>query len=158
MVRNNRGWARLIEIALAAAMVFSYMIFLQNIYISDVSSTSGWDTARLKQFGESALITYDQQDADNDYKSDLRWDVLNNNQANLVVTLEQLLPANVGFALYAFDGLGDLNFIGGDTMPPYKDKASVTYLMAGGYNGNFCPLDGNPNSSCALELVLWFKQ
>jgi hypothetical protein len=157
MVRNNRGWARLIEIALAAAMVFSYMIFLQNIYIADVSSTSGWDTARLKQFGESALITYDQQDSNNDQRSDLRTDLAGGYDVD--ATFKQLLPANVGYYLYIFDENGNLNPHAGDLpIPPYKDKASVTYIMAGGYDGEFCTLSGSPDSPCALEMVLWFKQ
>jgi hypothetical protein len=156
-MRNRKGWVRLIEILLAAALVFVFITFIQTSQLSQYSEKPKWDAANLKTLGEDAIRTLDLKDdlGGGNGKSDLRDYIVPGGNLNPVKTeLDNLLPPNVGYAIYllnssyvAYSSAGTLSH------PAQKEKVSVSYVVAGDGTNPCIPGSG----SCIVKLVLWYK-
>ena len=158
--RNRKAWIRLVEIVLAAALVFGCVTYLQHIQISDVQKPE-WDTAILKTYGEDALRSFDLKDEDLDYRSDLRWwieySIDNGDWSGIESKISGTLQQNIAYALYFYNPTTSAwEFKGGVSESQVSDeidKVAVWYVIAGDY-GEFC--DEDAEEACALKLILWF--
>ena len=101
VLKNNRGFLRLIEMALAATLIIAFLIFIQQMQSSILSSPSSSDTAVLRSIGEGALRSLDLRDNDSDGQSDLRQRLNCNGDRWDKIETDMLffLPPNVGFIL-----------------------------------------------------------
>ncbi|MFH1450975.1 MAG: hypothetical protein ABIF92_03265 [archaeon] len=156
-VRNRKGWLRIIEIALAATLVFSFMMFITRFEAGARVSRPETDRYMLQQLGEDALLSYDVMDSDSDHVTDLREEIFAGNWENIGEFLNGTLDSNVGYALYyypsnASHSRDDVQFKTGWTVPPInRDIASVLYIIAGD-DGDLCTGQG----ACALKLEVWY--
>jgi len=155
--RNNKGWLRIIEIALAATLVFSFFMFINKFEGGFRSSRPETDKYLLQQLGEDALRSYDLVDANGNDVSDLRWEILTNDWTDIGEQLNTSLGRGVGYALYFYNSTAgytsdQIRFVTGSTAKPInRDVASVYYIIAGD-DALFC----SAPSACALKLDLWY--
>jgi len=153
--KNKKGFLRIIEIAFASALVFTFLVFLSEFKSNSPTEEPRFDNVILKTLGEDSLRSYDLKDSNSDGLSDLRDNVFTGSWGAIGSDLNDTLPLNIGFTLYQFDrstltfrtGISEVN------MPTSKDLVSVNYILAG-HNGSECS-NGLP---CSLNLVLWFTQ
>ena len=154
-IRNNKGWLRILEIVLAGALLFSFLIFISQIQTSSVSVHSNWGNAVLKNYAQDTFRTLDYKDANSDYLSDLRELVIIGDWSEINNEVNGLLPPNVGYTLYQYSTGALIYRCGTSPSSIPKDRNLITtyYLISGEY-GQYCL----NNQQCALVLVLWFKQ
>jgi len=151
MMRNRKGWLRIIEIALAATLVFSFMLFINTFETSSQASRPVTDKYLLEQLGEDALRSYDLADANSDDVSDLRFEVLGRDWDDVGEHLNMTLGSSVAYSLY-FQTPAQVSFATGQTIRPLKrDVATVYYIISGG-EGKYCA----GANACALKLDLWY--
>ena len=153
---NNKGWLRIIEIALAATLVFSFFLFINNFESKSKSSRPETDRYLLHQIGEDALRSYDLVDSDSDDFTDLRTAINTSNWAGIGAYLNSTLGSGIGYSLYFYNAndtypAGDPKFKTGAIVQPLnRDIVSVYYIVAGD-GGISC----SDSSACALKLELW---
>ena len=154
--RNKKGWLRIIEIALAATLVFAFFIFVNNFEGKSRSSRPETDRYTLSQIGEDAIRSYDLLDANGDSVSDLRTEVLTSDWATISTQLNTTLGENIGYMLYFYNDTGgysqeNVQFVSGARKTPVnRDIVSVYYIISGG-DGSYC----SSSTACALKLDLW---
>jgi len=158
VLKNNRGFLRLIEMALAATLIIAFLIFIQQMQSSILSSPSSSDTAVLRSIGEGALRSLDLRDNDSDGQSDLRQRLNCNGGRWDKIETDMLffLPPNVGFILSSVDETGAFSYKGGasaGTEPKKGEAVAVTYVVAGEY-GNY----SDTRKPCNIRLLLWFNK
>ncbi|MFH1424960.1 MAG: hypothetical protein ABIG20_04810 [archaeon] len=153
-IRNNKGWIRLVEVALASALVFGYITYLQGTMLVEDPEPE-WDSAKLKSYGEDAFKSLDLSDVLGDYKTDLRERLLEGTWVTLGDDLDRILPENVAYALYFYSNttaLWELKAgIDDSQVSAGKDKVVVLYVVAGD-RGEYCEGEG----ACVLKMVLWY--
>lgn len=155
--RNRKGWLRIIEIALAATLVFSFFMFISKFEGGFRSSRPETDKYMLQQLGEDTLLSYDLVDANGNDVSDLRWEILTNDWADIGERLNTSLGSEISYGLYFYNSTAgytsdQIRFVAGSTLKPInRDVASVYYIIAGD-DSRFC----SPPSACALKLDLWY--
>ncbi len=159
-LHNRKGYVRLIEVSLAAALVFGFLIFAQQTQPSLTKGPQNYDQVVLKTLGEDALRSLDLRDKDKNHRSDLRDNLLSgtsciNDWPTLSQEFSAMLPQNVGFSLFLVDSAGTSVYEGGTTaatQPTQRELITVNYIVAGDY-GSYC----NVWVPCNVKLVLWFK-
>jgi len=149
--KNNRGWLRILEIALAATLVFSFMIFINNFEGSSRSSRPETDEYLLRQLGEDSLRSYDLVDADNDAVTDLRFEVLTGDWEDIGEHLNNTLESSIGYSLYFYTKDSTVFKTGWTAVPINRDITTVYYIIAGD-EAKHC----SSGSACALKLDLWY--
>lgn len=158
VMRNNKGFLRLIEMALAATLILAFILFLQETQSSSLRNPPNYDPAVLKTLGQDVLRSLDLRDNDTNGLSDLRQN-LSCSSARWDTTyffIAERLPPNVGFTLYSVDDMGVSTFKGGipEGLQPIKtERVAVNYIVAG-EEGNY----SNIGKPCSIKLVLWFVQ
>jgi len=150
-LRNNKAWLRIIEIALAATLVFSFMIFINNFEGASRPQRPETDKYILQQLGEDALLSYDLMDSNNDYVTDLREEVLASDWADIGTQLNSTFGSSIGYSLYFYTGNQVSFATGHSTEPINRDIVSVHYLVAGD-DGQYC----TSGKACALKLDMWY--
>ncbi len=159
-IKNTKGYIRLIEVSLAAALVFGFLIFVQQTQSSLSRGAQSYDPIVLKTLGEDAIRSLDLRDSDRNFRSDLR-DNLRfgtsciNNWPQLTNDIAAELPENVGFSVFLVDSNGNSIFQGGvatAAQPTQREIVTVNYIVAGDY-GSYC----NLWAPCNVKLSLWFK-
>jgi len=159
-VNNRKGYLRLIEVSLAAALVFGFLIFIQQAQSSLTKGSQSYDQVVLKTLGEDAIRSLDLRDSDKNFRSDLR-DNLRfgvsciNNWPKLEQDIFTMLPQNVGFSLFLVDANGNSIYQGGTqtgAQPTQREIVTINYIVVGDY-GTYC----NVWTPCNLKLALWFK-
>jgi len=158
IINNNRGFLRLIEMALAATLIIAFIIFMQQMQSSLLSNPPSSDTAVLRSIGQDALRSLDLRDNDTNGTSDLRAR-LNCNEARwgkIETDMISILPPNVAFILSSVDETGAFSYKGGapaGTEPKRGEAVAVTYVVAGDY-GNY----SDTRKPCTIRLLLWFNK
>ncbi len=158
ILSNNRGFLRLIEMALAATLIIAFLIFIQQTQSSLISNPPSSDAVVLKSIGESSLRSLDLRDNNTNGRSDLR-ERLNCNEDKWVkieTDMLSTLPPNVGFILSSVDETGAFSYKGGasaGTEPKKGEAVAVTYVVAGEY-GNY----SDTRKPCNIRLLLWFNR
>jgi|GEM_PF-5080684 len=152
-MRNRKGWVRLIEILLAAVLVFVFFAFIQNAQLSQYSEPPKWDAATLKTMGEDTLRTMDLRDDLNpNNQSDLRDCIVFGGVPSWCSNgIKGSLPNNIGYALFQLDTFFAEAQIAGSGLPQARETVSAHYIIAGA-QGEPCATDG----PCAVKLVLWY--
>ena len=156
-IRNRKGYMRLIEVSLAAVLIFGFLIFVQQGHSPFVKSAQDYDAVILKTLGQGAIRSLDLRDNDKNFTSDLRDLVLSGNWAVLEREIGAALPQNTGFTLYTVGVDGSSTYRAGvatGAQPTSKEIVTVSYIVAG-TNGNYCTAVWN---ECGIKLALWFKQ
>ncbi|HIK02766.1 TPA: hypothetical protein H1012_02885 [archaeon] len=157
VIRNNRGFLRLIEMALAATLIIAFILFIQGRQSFSLQDPPNYDAVALKTIGQDVLRSLDLRDNDTNGQSDLR-QVLNCNDTRagrLESDIQLRLPPNVGFTLY-FANETNTSYRGGypeSSAPLRTDVVAVNYITAGEY-GNY----SNYDKPCQIKLALWFTQ
>ncbi len=154
-MRNTKGWLRILEIVLAGALIFSFLIFISQTQTSSMPSHPKWSTAILKNYAQDIFRTLDYKDVNSDYLSDLRELVVIGDWPEVNNEIQGILPSNVGYTLYQYSK-GNLVYRCGTSpadIPGNKELVTTYYILSGEY-GQYCL----NNQQCALVLVLWFKQ
>lgn len=156
-VRNRKAWLRIIEIALAATLVFSFTIFLTRFEGGAKISGASSEKYQLGQLGQDALRAYDLVDSDSDHVTDLRWEILTADWASIGTYLNETLGRQVGYSLYFYPATGgysrgNVQFKTGRSVSPASREISSVYYIIAGDEGRFCSA---PNA-CALKLDLWY--
>ncbi|HIJ98414.1 TPA: hypothetical protein H1005_00530 [archaeon] len=159
-ITNRKGYIRLIEVSLAAALVFGFLIFVQQTQSSLLRGSQSYDPIVLKTLGEDIIRSLDLRDSDRNFRSDLR-DYLRfgtsciNNWPQLTQEITAALPENVGFSVFLVDSSGNSLYQGGvatGAQPTQREIVTINYIVAGDY-GSYC----NIWSPCNVKLSLWFK-
>ena len=156
-IQNRKGYIRLLEVSLAAVLIFGFLIFVQQGHSPFAKSAQNYDAVVLKTLGQDALRSLDLRDNDKNFTSDLRDLVLSGNWAGLERDIVAALPQDIGFTLYTIGVDGTVTYRAGvatGSQPLSKEIVSVSYMVAGA-NGNYCASVWNP---CSVKLALWFKQ
>ena len=152
--RNNKGWLRIIEIALAATLVFSFMIFINTFEWGSSVSRPETDRYLLEQLGEDALRAFDLVDSTGNHVTDLRWEILTNDWNDIGDYLDLYLGENIAYSLYQKVANSTFQLKTGSTQKPInRDIASVSYIVAGD-EARYC----SNGAACLLKLELWFIQ
>jgi len=159
-LRNKKGYVRLIEVALAAALVFGFLVFIEQTQSSLSKRSQNFDPVLLKTLGEDAIRTLDLRDNNKNFRSDLRDNLrfgvsCTNNWGVLDAEFASLLPQNVGFTIFLVDSNGNSIYQGGATtgaQPTQREIVTVNYLIAGDY-GTYCSIW----TPCNVKLSMWFK-
>ncbi len=156
IIKNRKGYVRLVEVSVAAALVFGFLIFVQQTQTSLSGRAQSYDSVVLKTLGEDTLRSLDLRDADNNFHNDLRDYVVAGNWARASQEISASLPQNIGFTLYNIDAGGTPTYKGGTAVgaqPTKREIVSVNYIVAAD-NGTYC----SSGTSCNIKLALWFRQ
>jgi hypothetical protein len=153
VVRNKKGWVRMLEIALAVGLLFAFIIYFQSSQKALKTNQIDWSRNTLQFTGESILNSLWTYDSDGSLGPDLKNYTLHSQWTYAGNLISSQLPPTMDYALYQFDNSTFIFRAG--TAPPssHIELVSVTKLMAGGF-GNF----SMSNRMSALKLVLWYKQ
>jgi hypothetical protein len=157
-LRNRKGWLRIVEIILASVLIFVSLINLSQTQTVEFSQPSEWDKVKLKLYGEDVLRALDKTDLDKDNRGDLRIAINESDWSSIGANITNLLPLNVDFTLYLYSANDSVDYETGvlpANIPAKRNKVSVYYPIAQNY-GEYCDFEGK--SSCALKIVLWYKQ
>ncbi len=155
---SNKGYLRLIEMSLAAALILGFMIYLQQSQSTTFTTPPSYDPVVLQETGQNVLRSLDLRDNESNGRSDLR-DRLSCDAARWDKTFTDIrdrLPPDIGFTLYSVDINGVSTFKGGRAegqQPTRTEIVTVAYIVSGEY-GNYSNFD-NP---CVIKLALWFYQ
>jgi hypothetical protein len=158
-LRNNKGWLRIIEIVLAATLVFSFMMCISRFEGGSQISRPDTDDYLLRQIGEDALRAYDITDTVGDAKSDLATDVIEGDWTSIGSYFDGSLEQNIGYAVYFYNDTsgysdGEVYLETGTTnIPVNRDIATVYYMIAGD-SGSHC----SDINACAVKLDLWYMK
>lgn len=161
LLKNRKGWMRIIEVVLASMLIFTYLTYIQETQFVETSQEPNWDKITLKTYGQDVLKALDLRDtplAGGNFRSDLREIVVDENDwSGLGVNISEMLPENIGYTLYYYNvSIGEYENktgAGAEEMPLTRDRVTVYYIISGDY-GSWCESGLYP---CALKLVLWFK-
>lgn len=155
VLRNNKGWMRVVEVGLAALLIFAFLVFISQTQVQVSEESTDWDRVLLKTYSQDSLRTFDLKDENGDGKSDLRTNIINDDWTSISDSFANLLPENVGFVLYLYEnGSSSIKAgVSASNIPSSREVITTYYPIAGDY-GSFCYSE----QPCSLILSVWFKQ
>jgi hypothetical protein len=151
MIRNNRGWMRLIEVVFASALVFAYLMYLQNLYITEEARSPESDTVVLKMQAQDILQTLNHKDSDHNNVVEFRQYVIQNSAVNAQSEIDALMPQNIGYTLHRMnESLTWECFVGcSSQIPSEREVVSAEHIIS--------DLD-RTGSLLAVKLMVWYVQ
>ncbi|MFO7872745.1 MAG: hypothetical protein R6U26_03890 [Candidatus Undinarchaeales archaeon] len=154
-LRNNKGWMRVIEVGLAAILIFAFFVFISQTQFQASEENPDWDRVILKNYARDSLRTLDLKDENTDGRSDLRKNIQDGSWSSIESDFENLLPDNTDFILYIYANSTSTRKAGASAsdLPEQREVITTYYPIAGDY-GSFCS-GGQP---CSLILAVWFNQ
>ncbi len=154
-LRNNKGWMRVIEVGLAAILIFAFFVFISQTQFQAAEENPDWDRVILKTYAQDSLRTLDLKDEDTDGRSDLRENIQEGSWSSIETDIEKLLPDTTGYILYIYANSTSSRKAGASIsdIPEEREIVTTYYPIAGDY-GSFCS-SGQP---CSLVMAVWFKQ
>jgi len=155
LIRNKRGWMRILEAVLASMLIFSSLLYMTNIEMMNTNSRPEWDRYTLKMYGQDALRTFSIQDLDSSGVGDLIQYVTTDDWNSVGVQLNSTLHAlDVEYSLFSYNPAGVTSFrTGQDDLPPGRERVTVYYIIPGN-QGQMCKV----NAICGVKLLVWYMQ
>jgi len=145
MLRNKKAWMRLVEVALVAGLVMSYMVYLEHTRASDVQPSK--DVLVLKRMGWDAIRNCD-------INGSIRGNLADPLYRSAIETcFNATLPsAGVGYSLMCFNTSDTYEVVAGSSLPGGDTQMiAVEYVIA--RKGVLVARDYT-----SLRLLVWFKQ